>query len=193
MRTAFLFFTGLIAGSLIGWFAFPAALYRTELQPMQFNHKVHTGDQGGMACTDCHATNEQGRFQGIPAVAKCAECHAAPLGTTQQEQQLVDQYITPSKEIPWKVYSRQPDNAFFSHASHVTIGEMKCEDCHGPHGQSESIKPYQVNRISGYSRDVWGENISGFQSEPWQGMKMSKCVQCHTERQRVDGCIACHK
>ncbi|MBP6672028.1 MAG: cytochrome c3 family protein [Bacteroidetes bacterium] len=193
MRTALLIFTGMVAGSLIGWFAFPAALYRTEEQPMQFNHKVHTGDQGGMACTDCHATNEQGRFLGIPAVAKCAECHAAPLGTTPQEQQLVDHYVTPGKEIPWKVYSRQPDNAFFSHASHVTIGEMKCEDCHGPHGQSESIKSYQENRISGYSRDVWGANISGFQSEPWQGMKMSKCVQCHTERQRVDGCIACHK
>ncbi len=193
MRDKILLLAGFVIGSLIGWQAFPLALYKTEEQPMQFNHKVHTGEQGGMACTDCHIINETGRFQGVPTIAKCAECHAAPIGSTKQEQRMVDEYITPNKQIPWKIYSRQPDNAFFSHASHVTIGEMKCEACHGPQGSSESLKPYKENRISGYSRDIWGVSISGFQSESWQGMKMSKCIRCHTDRGRKDGCIACHK
>jgi hypothetical protein len=48
-------------------------------------------------------------------------------------------------------------------------------------------------RISGYSRDIWGPSISGIPSEPWQGMKMDRCIRCHTEQNRVDGCVACHK
>ena len=51
----------------------------------------------------------------------------------------------------------------------------------------------EVNRISGYSRDIWGPSISGIPSEPWQGMKMDRCVRCHAEQNRVDGCVACHK
>ncbi len=184
---------GIAAGLFVGWYLFPLALYSRSEQPLQFNHAVHTGEKGGMSCTDCHTTNEQGRFQGIPATAKCGECHAAPLGTTETEKKLVEDYITPGKEIPWKVYYRQPDNAVFSHASHVTVGGMKCEQCHGDHGSSSALKVYQVNRISGYSRDIWGPNISGIPSHEWEGMKMDKCIRCHEKQHRRDGCIACHK
>ena len=160
---------------------------------MQFSHLTHTGEKAGMACSDCHSTNESGRFQGIPAIAKCAECHSSPLGESKSEKQLVEEFITPNKEIPWLVYSRQPDNAFFSHAPHTTLAEMKCEDCHGPHGSSETLRAHQTNRISGYSRDIWGANISGFSSNNWEGMKMDKCVRCHADNGRRDGCVACHK
>lgn len=193
MKPHFALIAGILFGALIGWFAFPVLLYRTAEQPMQFSHLTHTGEKGGMACTDCHITNETGRFQGIPAVAKCAECHASALGETENEKQLVEQYITPNKEIPWLVYSRQPDNAFFPHSAHVTLGEMKCEDCHGPHGTTDSLRVHQTNRISGYSRDIWGANISGISSNKWEGMKMDKCVRCHGDNQRRDGCVACHK
>jgi hypothetical protein len=184
---------GVVAALALGWFVFPLVLYKTEPQPIGFNHAVHTGEQNGMTCDMCHEFAEDGRFKGIPAIAKCAECHSTAIGTTAVEKQLVDEYITPGKEIPWKVYSRQPDNAFFSHATHGTRGQLACDVCHGPHGTSTTLPPYQVNRISGYSRDIWGRNISGIASEPWQGMKMDRCVQCHEERGRVDGCVACHK
>jgi len=193
MKSRLVFLLGFLFALLIGWILFPLGLYESKQQPVQFNHKVHTGESGGMSCTDCHTTANDGRFQGIPAIAKCTECHSAPLGETEAEKILVEQYITPNKEITWFVYSRQPDNAYFSHASHVTLGELKCEECHGPHGSSEFLKTYQQNRISGYSRDIWGDNISGFQSEPWEGMKMDKCVRCHEKRNRRDGCVACHK
>ncbi|MBI2429820.1 MAG: cytochrome C [Ignavibacteriales bacterium] len=124
---------------------------------------------------------------------QCAECHAAPLGESESEKLLVETYITPNKEIPWLVYSRQPDNAFFSHAPHVTLGEMKCENCHGGHGTSEALRTYQENRISGYSRDIWGASISGISSNTWEGMKMDRCVRCHGDNGRRDGCVACHK
>ncbi len=192
-RGVIVFLAGVVASLALGWFVFPMALYRTELQPIGFNHVVHTGEQNGMTCDMCHEFTEEGRFTGIPRTAKCAECHSTALGTTEIEKQLIEEFITPEKEIPWKVYSRQPDNAHFSHASHVTRAEVPCEECHGPHGASAELPPYQRNRITGYSRDIWGRNISGIPSEPWQGMKMDRCVRCHADRNRVDGCVACHK
>lgn len=193
MKSKIIVPSGILFGLIIGWYVFPFALYQQNEQPMQFSHLTHTGEKGGMACTDCHATAENGRFEGIPAVAKCAECHAAPLGESESEKILVDEYITPNKEIPWLIYSRQPDNAYFSHAPHVTLGEMKCEECHGEHGSSEILRTYQENRISGYSRDIWGAGISGIPSNSWEGMKMDRCVRCHGANGRRDGCVACHK
>jgi hypothetical protein len=187
-------FTGGFALALIlGWFVFPMALYRDEPQPMQFSHKTHAGEKGGMSCTDCHSFATNGRFQGIPTIAKCAECHSAPLGESAMEKVLVEEYVTPNREIPWLEYSRQPDNVYFSHVVHVKMADLKCGDCHGPHGQSDELRVVQVNRISGYSRDIWGPNISGFPSESWQGMKMDRCVRCHEQHERRDGCIDCHK
>ena len=173
MRSKIVFIVGITFGLIIGWFAFPMALYRSNEQPMQFSHLTHTGEKAGMACADCHSTNERGRFQGIPEVAKCSECHASLLGESEMEKILVEEYITPNKEIPWRVYSRQPDNVFFSHAPHVILGELKCETCHGGHGNSEFLRTHQTNRISGYSRDIWGANISGISSKYLRGSSLT--------------------
>jgi hypothetical protein len=188
-----MFATGIAAALFLGWMVFPNVLYKTEAQPLRFSHAVHAGEQVGLACADCHAVSPDGRFHGIPAVAKCAECHASAIGETADEKILVDEYVTPGREIPWKVYSRQPDNAYFPHAVHVTLAQIPCADCHGPQGASDSNRVYQVNRISGYSRDIWGPNISGIPSHSWEGMKMDRCVRCHEARGRRDGCIDCHK
>ncbi len=193
MKSKILFIAGIAFGLFLGWYAFPIALYSADEQPLHFSHLTHTGEKAGMACEDCHSTLESGRFQGIPAVAKCAECHEAPLGETESEKKLVDEYISVKKEIPWRVYARQPDNAYFSHAPHVVLGKITCESCHGPHGSSDVLRPHYANRISGYSRDVWGANISGISTESWVGMKMDKCVRCHGDNGRRDGCITCHK
>ena len=183
---------GFGAALLVGWYLFPMALYETREQPMQFSHKVH-GENAGMSCEDCHALADDGRFQGTAGLAKCAECHSTQLGETDGEKILVDRYVTPNREIPWLVYSRQPDNAYFPHASHIRLAGLACEDCHGQHGSSGQLRVLEVNRISGYSRDIWGPNISGLPSENWQGMKMSRCVNCHADNGRRDGCIDCHK
>jgi menaquinone reductase, multiheme cytochrome c subunit len=185
-----LFVAGVAAALVIGWYAFPAALYKTEPQPMQFNHAIHTGVA---SCDICHEFAGNGSFKGIPSTAKCAECHSTMIGSSENEKILIENYIVPKKEIPWKVYSRQPDNAYFPHAVHVKTAELKCDTCHGDHGSSTTLPVYQVNRISGYSRDIWGRNISGVSSHPWEGMKMDRCVRCHAERHRDDSCLDCHK
>ncbi len=189
-----MFFAGLAGALLIGWFGLPAALYERIEQPLQFSHALHCGEDGvGMSCEDCHAFADDGRFVGIPGIENCAMCHEEVMGETESERRLVEEYITPGREIPWLVYARQPDNAHFPHAPHVVLAELPCARCHGPHGETTELRPFERNRLSGYSRDVWGPSISGLGTEPWEGMKMSDCCACHKKHQVVESCLDCHK
>ncbi|RPJ55168.1 MAG: cytochrome C [Acidobacteria bacterium] len=177
----------------IGWLVYPLALYETTDQPLQFSHKTHTGEKAGMACEDCHGFREDGTFAGIPRLENCANCHSEAQGTSAAEKALIEKYVSTNQEIPWLVYSRQPENVYFSHVQHVKLAEIKCERCHGPHGTSETLPPYQRNRISGYSRNIWGQSISGISTAPWDGMKMDDCEHCHAERSVGTSCMGCHK
>ena len=80
------------------------------------------------------------------------------------------------------------------------MGQMECVTCHGDIGESESLKVYEENRISGYSRDIWGKNIAGFKRNTWDRMKMDDCSECH-QKENVNqnsvqthkgGCFVCH-
>ena len=105
------------------------------------------------------------------------------------------------REVPWLIYSRQPACVFFSHAAHVKMANIDCVTCHGHIGESESLRPYQENRISGYSRDIWGKHPLGLKRNPWDRMKMDDCAECHAQAEvsggsvqtQRDGCLVCHK
>ncbi len=176
-----------------GWFGFPRVLYQGMNQPLQFNHKLHTGEQVGLNCESCHFIRDDGRFSGIPGIEKCSECHSQTLGTTADEKRLVEEYVTPHREIPWLVYARQPENVYFSHVQHVKEAQIPCERCHGPHGSTENLKPFERNRLSGYSRDIWGSSISRLHHKDGEGMKMDDCSRCHHERGVEESCLDCHQ
>jgi hypothetical protein len=176
-----------------GWLGYPQLFYRSEPQPMTFNHRLHTGEGAGMECDACHRLSEDGRFEGIPAVAVCAECHTAPLGTSENEKVLVERYVTPGVEIPWKSYWRQPDNAWFPHAFHVRSAGMGCADCHGGHGSSDTLRDLAVDRLSGYPADVDRVSLLAVIGRGPVGMKMDRCTGCHAQRGVRTGCIECHK
>ena len=178
---------------LVGWLAFPRALYRTQPQPLAFLHKTHAEKSGIADCGECHALREDGEFAGIPSNEKCASCHADKMGDSKAEAILVDDYIKPGRETPWLVYSQQPSNVWFSHAIHLNRAGLKCVDCHGSYGESDQRKLYQVNRISGYSRNIWGHSMSRLRRAPGDGMKMSDCEDCHKRRHVDVGCLGCHK
>jgi hypothetical protein len=194
VRTTALFVTGFAAMLAAGWAGLPAVLYTKTAQPLDFNHRVHTAkDKGAMACQDCHAIRADGSFAGIPRTESCAACHAEPVGATENEKRFVAEYVKPNREVPWLVYSRQPVNARFSHAIHVTRGKLACETCHGDHGSTEKLRVYQQNRISGYSRDIWGGNLARIGLKPGEGMKMTDCESCHHSRGVEAGCLGCHQ
>ena len=173
-------------------------------------------------CESCHSFREDGTYAGLPDTASCAECHSEAMGSDPEEIRFVEEYVKQDREVEWHVYSKQPDCVFFSHAAHVTKGGMDCATCHGDIGTSESSRPYYVNRITGYSRDIWGSNISGIQWYDWsaltkahagegsgegeghggdksaftmRSMKMGDCAACHLHMKGVEreGCFVCHK
>ena len=172
------FIVGFALSMIIGWVVFPKLLYSKKTQPFSFNHKLHVGqvDEG---CQSCHYFREDGSFSGVPKLAACTDCHEEMMGETEDEETFVTQYVQTGFEVPWKVYSRQPDCVFFPHVAHVVKGKMDCVSCHGHIGESEASRPYEYNRITGYSRDIWGKNIAGFKVNSWDRMKMDDCAACH--------------
>jgi hypothetical protein len=191
-RTAVDFSTGFVLMMAAGWILFPRLLYERREQPIDFSHAAHA-ETAGIACEDCHAIHADGRFAGIPAASKCAECHQEAIGTTAAEKTLVEEYISKAREIPWLSYARQPDNTYFSHAGHVRLAQVPCESCHGPHGSSASLRPAIVNRLSGYGQDIWGASMTRLGMAPWEGHKMTDCSSCHLERGVEESCLDCHK
>jgi hypothetical protein len=178
-----------VAGAAVmlgaGWAGFPRVIYKSTPQPVDFSHKVHA-EKAGSKCQDCHAFRDDGTYAGIPALDKCSGCHSAAMGTTEAEKHFIDTYVTPNREPQWASYARQPENVYFPHIAHVVTAQLKCERCHGDQGSTDKLRPHQADRISGYSRDIWGDK-----GRP--GMTMNDCVACHRERKLNHSCLDCHK
>ncbi|MBN1102579.1 MAG: cytochrome C [Deltaproteobacteria bacterium] len=199
------FLAGFIPALAVGWILFPMALYSKQPQPLNFSHAVHinpdigiSGDTEQERCLYCHAFREDGTFSGIPKLETCMECHEdpeSPYGEDPEEQKFLKAYVAEEKEVPWLSYYRQPDCVYFSHIAHVKMGNLDCRTCHGDHGKSENLPPFQQNRLTKYSRNIWGMNIAGYKSNPWDRMKMDDCAECHskTGHPQNNACFVCHK
>jgi hypothetical protein len=193
------FILGLVASMVLGWVIFPQLLYSKKKQPIDFNHALHNElvEEG---CESCHFFREDGTYSGVPKLAQCIDCHEEVNGEDPEEEKFVTQYVAKGREVPWLVYARQPDCVFFSHVAHVKMGQMECVTCHGNIGESESLKVYEANRITGYSRDIWGKNIAGIKWNSWDRMKMDDCSECHQKdnvnqasvQTEKGGCFVCH-
>ncbi len=190
-RGTLFFLGGLGIALAAGWIGFPRAAYEQQNQPVQFSHKAHR-DKAGMKCEDCHVIRADGTWSGVPGLDKCAGCHATAMGNTDEEKRFIKKYIEPNREIPWLVYSRQPDNVRFSHAFHVKLANLPCERCHMAHGDSDSLRPFERDRLSGYSRSVFG-NAELTVGPNRSGMLMDDCMRCHEQRGVKDSCLDCHK
>jgi hypothetical protein len=193
------FMLGLIVSLIVGWVIFPQVLYSQKKQPVDFNHVLHNEDVED-DCESCHFFREDGTFSGVPKLSQCIDCHEEVNGEDPEEEKFVNEYVAKEREVPWLIYSRQPSNVFFSHAAHVKMAQMDCVTCHGNIGESENLKVYEENRISGYSRDIWGKNIAGFKRNTWDRMKMDDCSECHQKENanqnsvqtHKGGCFVCH-
>ena len=171
------FLAGVLAALGAGWAGFPRVIYQTRLQPVDFSHKIHT-DKAGAKCEDCHAFREDGSFAGTPTLEQCANCHAAPMGTSAVEKDFIDRYVTPHREPAWVSYARQPQNVWFPHAAHVKRAGLACDRCHGAIGASDRLPLYREDRVGGYSHET---------------MSMDACIACHKADGRENNCLGCHK
>jgi menaquinone reductase, multiheme cytochrome c subunit len=205
IKSGLIYFTGALIGALlIGWVVFPMVLYSKDEQPFNFSHAIHTnpdimsGETEAERCANCHSFRDDGTFTGVPKLAKCMECHEnpeSPMGKSLEEKKFLEEYVAKQKEIPWHIYYQQPDNVYFSHIPHVKNAELDCKTCHGNHGSTDTLPVYKQNRISGYSINIWGKNISGYKKNTWDRMKMDDCAECHTKKgnEKNNECFVCHK
>ncbi len=141
-------------------------------QPINFSHRIHAGsvENGGneIPCMHCHVYADRTFSAGVPSVNKCMNCHKA-VATEKPEIKKVAGYWERREPIMWiKVYDL-PDFVHFPHKRHVKAG-LECQECHGPVETMDKIVRQQE-------------------------LKMPFCVDCHTEREVVNGrdCWTCHK
>lgn len=194
------FLVGFALSLVVGWVIFPKLLYSQKEQPIDFNHALHL-ELVDEECQSCHFFREDGSFSGAPQLAQCIGCHEEIMTDTENEIRFYEEYVQKEREVPWLIYSKQPQCVYFSHVAHVKMGSMECRTCHGDIGESTHLPVYEQNRISLYSRNIWGKNIGGFKKNTWDRMKMDDCAQCHVAegvRQASvqtgkGGCFVCHK
>jgi len=167
------FIIGFICALIFGWYIFPYMLYSKEKQPFNFSHKAHLKLLG--SCEACHFFREDGSFNGIPDLQSCKMCHYSILRGTPDEKIFFNEYLKKNKEIPWKVYQKQPDNVYFSHIAHKNL---PCTTCHPDVGHSDITPVFYRNKITGYSKYT---------------MKMYKCERCHAKNKVSNACYVCHK
>ena len=142
----------------------PAAV---AVQPLPMSHKRHIDKQ--MKCRACHQGVEGQALASFPTLADCMDCHKTPQGQEASEPALRI-FAARGQEIAWVRWNRLAGHVYFSHAAHVTMANMKCEQCH---------------------RDMGA--VDAAVSEADIQMKMRDCVACHRSKHASLDCLACHK
>ncbi|MEJ2025805.1 MAG: cytochrome C [Deltaproteobacteria bacterium] len=156
---------GFIGALVVGWGIFPMVLYSKQPQPINFSHAVHLNP------------DKVDGIEGDTEAERCEYCHE-----------------------------------FRDDGTFVGIPKLsKCTECHddpeSPMGDSpeevkflknyvaEELPPYQANRLTGYSINIWGKRISGYKKHTWDRMKMDDCAECHTKmgHEENNACFVCHK
>ena len=105
----------------------------------------------------------------FPTLADCMDCHKTPQGREPAEPE-VRAFAARGQALTWVRINRLAGHVYFSHAAHVSLASMKCEECHRDMkavGEAPTVP------------DVHGE--------------MSECVACHRSKHASLDCLACHK
>lgn len=134
---------------------------------MALSHKRHMA--ADMKCITCHPGAEDEPQAQFPTVADCMDCHYKARGEHPDEAR-VRWFAEHKQEIPWVRVDRLPGHVYFSHAAHVTLAKMACEDCHK--GVAERTTPLALPDIH---------------------PSMDACMACHRERNASNQCKTCHK
>lgn len=155
--------------------------YKPE-QPILFNHTLHAGkaDKGNLNinCQYCHSSAEKSKHAGIPSLNVCMNCHKA-VSTGRTEAGTAEiakiyahigwdpekgQYTGKEEPVRWVKVHNLPDHAFFNHSTHVAVGKLECQECHGPIDEQMDV------------------------AEQWSPLTMGWCINCHNEKEvKMDG------
>lgn len=149
-------------------------------QPIAFNHTLHAGSAKDrnleINCQYCHSSAEKSKHAGIPSTNVCMNCHkAVNKGRTEEGTADIQkiyaavgwdgkEYTGEEKPIVWNKVHNLPDHVYFSHAQHVAVGKLECQECHGP--IDKEMK----------------------EAEQWAPLTMAWCIDCHNQKEiKLDG------
>ena len=107
--------------------------YYSPTQPIKFSHQIHAG-QNHIDCKYCHNSVEFSKTAGIPGTNVCMNCHLIVRSGTRSGSFEIAKVIDSYNEgipIEWIRVHNLPDHAFFSHAQHISVGQLDCAECHG--------------------------------------------------------------
>jgi hypothetical protein len=152
----------------------PEGCARPNVQPIAFNHRLHT--YNNVPCSICHPTAASGQGATLPAITVCRRCHEDILYESPEKAK-IRLAVESGRPLRWvPVYALRPF-VYFSHRRHVTFGKIACRACHGDVEMQSS--PFQPN------------------PRPFGGRRgMAACIGCHEESHSqyagVD-CVDCHR
>lgn len=106
-------------------------------QPIQFDHRHHTGDVG-IDCQFCHNTVDRSPRAGLPDTLLCLNCHSQVWNQSPLLEPVRRSYIE-GRPIVWKKVNDVPDYVYFNHAIHVNKG-VGCVTCHGRVDQMAAVE-----------------------------------------------------
>jgi cytochrome c551/c552 len=140
-------------------------------QPINFSHKIHAGDYK-INCQYCHSGVEKSKQATIPSASTCMNCHTHVQAKEKYNGQISPEiqkiytaigynaetrkYDKPQQPIRWVRIHNLPDHAVFNHSTHVKVGKVACQKCHGE--VQEMAVVYQRNSL-----------------------QMGWCINCHRE------------
>ena len=140
----------------------------SPLQPIAFSHKVHAGDNK-IDCQYCHSSAKHSKTSGIPSASVCMNCHknisevaedtkvewdGEIYGKKELDKEIAKiydavgwdadklEYTGETKPVKWVRVHNLPDFAYFNHSQHVTVGNVKCQKCHGPVEEMDEMYQY---------------------------------------------------
>lgn len=148
------------------------AHYKPE-QPIKFDHTLHAGaDNLAINCQYCHSGAEKSKHAGIPSTNVCMNCHKSvdtgkKTGTAEIAKiyaavgwdPATQSYTGKEEPIRWVKVHNLPDHVFFSHAQHVAVGQLECQECHGPVDTEMDVV------------------------EQWSPLTMGWCIDCHGDKE----------
>ena len=133
------------------------------VQPIKYSHELHAGAMK-IDCQYCHSGAYKSKNASIPSLNVCMNCHNAVKTESPEIHKIYDALgydpktqkydSTKAKPIQWVRVHNLPDLVYFNHSQHVKVGQIKCQQCHGPIETMKEV--YQYSPLT-----------------------MKWCIQCH--------------
>lgn len=143
------------------------------VQPIPFNHKIHTVDNQ-LTCDTCHKYVYEKPFAGLPQADVCIMCHEEDITKNPAAApyvQIIRSHAKDGTDIPWKRLYVLPATVYYSHRRHAKIAGLQCPVCHGDIGQSTTPPARPIS----------------------QTLDMNHCIKCHVEMKAEYDCARCHR